>query len=231
MKTKKPLFALFILTALLLSACQVNFITDIESNGSGTYTQEIGFQGDEASMAGLSDGGDDFCANQNEELPPGTSIRQETRNEDETWCIYETPFNSIEDLKAIYGATDTRINDISLVDGKLTYDISLDLSSDSSDVPMADIFWTVSMPGKIVENNASEQIDNTLKWTILAGQVNEIRAVSEVGGLSLDLGKSVIWYILGGGVFLCLCCFVPLLIGGVAFFLIRRKKTSETSAA
>ena len=228
MKSQKlaPFF-LLVLLALLLSACQVNFITDIKSNGSGTYIQEIGFQGDEASMAGLSDGGEDFCAKQNEELPPGTSIRQETRNENETWCIYETPFKSIEDLKAIYGMTDTRINEISIADGKLTYDISLDLSGDSGAPMGADIFWIVNMPGKLVENNASEQIDNTLKWKLLGGQVNNIRAVSEVGGFSLDLGGDVIWYIFGGGAFLCLCCFVPLVIGAIIFFLLRKKQASS----
>ncbi len=228
MKSQKlASFFLLVLLALLLSACQVNFITDIKSNGSGAYIQEIGFQGDEASMAGLSDGGEDFCAKQNEELPPGTSIRQETRNEGETWCIYETPFNSIEDLKTIYGATDTRINEISIADGKLTYDISLDLSGDSGAPMGADIFWIVNMPGKLIENNASEQIDNTLKWKLLGGQVNNIRAVSEVGGFSLDLGGDALWCIFGGGAFLCMCCFVPLVIGGgLGFYFWRKKKAS-----
>lgn len=234
MKSQKlaPFF-LLVLLALLLSACQVNFITDIKSNGSGTYIQEVGFQGDEASMAGLSDGGEDFCAKQNEELPPGTAIRQETRNEDETWCIYETPFSSLDDLKTIYGTTDTRVNEISIADGKLTYDISLDLSGDSSAPMGADIFWIVSMPGNLVENNASEQSDNTLKWKLIGGQVNNIRAVSEVGGLSLDFGEDAIWYVFGGGLFLCLCCFVPLLIGAIAFFLIRKKQagSAEPSSA
>jgi hypothetical protein len=224
MKTRKNLVVLFVFAAFLLSACQVNFITDIQSNGSGTYTQEIGFQGDEASMAGLSAGDEEFCAKQNEDLPPGTTIRQETRNENETWCVYESPFKSLDDLKSIYGMTDTRINDISLVDGILTYDISLDLSGDGGAPMGADIAWIVTLPGSIIENNASEQMDKTLKWKLVGGQVNNIRAVSEVGGLNLDFDGGFLWYIFGGGVLLCLCCFVPLLIAGLAFFLIRRKK-------
>ena len=232
MKNKKIILALFIFSALLLSACKVNFITDIQGNGSGTYTQEIGFQGDEASMAGLSEGGEDFCAKQNEDLPPGTITRQETRNENETWCVYETPFASLDDLKAIYSQADTRINDLSLADGTLTYDLSLDLSGDDSSAPMgADIFWVVTLPGKIIENNASEQSDNTLKWKMVGGEVNNLRAASEVGELNFGLGGTWIAYVLGGGVFLCLCCFVPLVIATLAFFLIRRKKQSETSAA
>jgi hypothetical protein len=32
--------------------------------------------------------------------------------------------------------------------------------------------------------------------------------------------------VVGGVVFLCLCCFVPLVIAGVVFFLMRRKKVT-----
>jgi predicted small secreted protein len=231
MKTRKSrylLIALFIAGALLLSACKVNFITDIKSDGSGNYTQEIGFEGDEATMGDLSADDADFCANQSQDLPPNTTTRKETRNETETWCIYETPFNSLDELQTIYGTTDTLVNEISLVGGKLTYDITLDLSGDtgSSDAPLtADISWNVTLPGRIIENNATEQNNNSLKWKLVPGVVNSIRAVSEPGGL--NLGGDVLWYVLGGGAFLCLFCFLPLVLAGVAFFLIRRKKIAS----
>ena len=225
-KSKLSFIALCIMAVFILSACVVNFNTQINNDGSGTYIQEIGFQGDEASMSGFSTGDENFCANQNDTLPPGTTTRQETRNDNETWCIYETPFASLEDLKSIYSLTDTRINDISLVDGTLTYDISLDLSGDSGAPMGAEINWIVTMPGTILENNASGQVDNTLTWKLLGGSVNDIRAVSEIGGFSL--GGDTLNYILGGGAFLCLCCILPLLIAGVAFILIRKKKATAT---
>lgn len=221
MKVRK-LFIIFAiaLSAILLSACKVNFITEIDSKGSGKYVQEIGFQGDEASMAGLSSAGEDFCASQNQDLPPGTAIRQETRNEDETWCIYETEFASLEELKAIYSATDTSVNEISLADGKLTYDITLDLRGDSN-IPMgADLTWSVVMPGNIIEHNATMQNGNRLSWKLLGGATNEIHAVSEVGLFS----GNTLWYVLGGGAALGLCCVGLLAIGGVVFFLVRRNK-------
>ncbi len=226
-KSRFLLIALFIAATLLLSACKVNFITDIKSDGSGSYTQEIGFQGDETTAGGLSAGDADFCAKEAKDLPPNSTTRKETRNETETWCIYETPFKSLEDLKTIYGMTDTVINEISLVDGKLTYDISLDLSGDtgSSEAPLtADIYWNLTLPGRVTENNATEQNNNSLKWRLVPGTVNSIRAVSEPGGL--NLGGDVLWYVLGGGAFLCLCCILPLLIAGLAFFFIRRKKSA-----
>jgi len=221
--SKLLILSLFFAITILLTSCQINFITDIKSDGSGMYSQEIGFQGDEASMAGLSAGDEGFCADQNQTTPPGTTIRQETRNENETWCIYETQFKSLDDLKSIYDATETGINDISLTDGKITYDITLDLSGDNQPPMGADIYWIVTLPGKIIENNAAEQNGNTLKWKLLIGQANNIRVVSEVK-------NNLLMYILGGGAFLCLCCFVPLVVAGAVFFLIRRKKNTQATA-
>jgi hypothetical protein len=227
---QKILLVLSLILVLLLSACQVNVITEIGKDGSGVYTQEIGFQGDEASMAGMSADSEDFCANQNDTLPPGTTTRQETRNKDETWCVYETPFNSIEELNNIYSLTDTTINQLTLQDGILTYDLSLDLSGDSA--PMgAEVYWKVTMPGKILENNAAEQMDNTLSWKMIGGEINHIQAVSEVGAAGLDMNfdldlgaESPILVILGGLAVGMFCCLLPLVIAGVAFILIRRKK-------
>jgi hypothetical protein len=221
-KSQFLLIALFAVVVLLLSACQVNFITDIKNDGSGLYTQEIGFQNDEASMAGLTEGDENFCASQNNELPPNTEIRQETRNDNETWCIYETAFTSLDDLKAIYGSTDTRVNDISSADGIFTYDIDLDLGTDSSSMPSGGVLtWTVIMPGKVNENNATQQDGNSLKWDLKVGEVNNIRAVSTTSG-GLNLGGNTPWLI--GGACMCMCLIALVVIGVVAFFVVRNNK-------
>ena len=235
MKTRrfqKIFCALSVLLLLFLSACQVNFMTDISKDGSGTYIQEIGFQGDEASMGGLSSGGEDFCANQNDTLPPGTTTRQETRNEDETWCVYETPFDSLEDLSAIYGLTDTKINKLSLNDGTLTYDLSLDLSGDSGAPMGADIYWKVTLPGNITDNNADEVDGNTLTWKLRGGEFNNIQASSEIGGMNFDFGDDdTLFYVFGGLIGVVFCCMVPLIILAVVFFLIRRNKKKQMNQA
>jgi len=222
-KTQFLLFALLTVLALVLSACQVNIITAIKNDGSGVYTMEIGFQADEASMTGMDPSDENFCANQNQDTPPGTSIRQETRNGDETWCVYETAFTSLAELKTIYGTSDTRVNDISITAGKLTYDITLDMSGDTSEIPGGNVYWIVTMPGSVIENNATEKDGNTLKWALTAGQENNIRAVSNTGGL--DLGGSTLWYILGG-VCLCLCFIVVIVVAVVVFVLLRRKNNA-----
>ncbi|MFZ5879131.1 MAG: LppM family (lipo)protein [Chloroflexota bacterium] len=229
MKTRKLLLIVLVAAlALLLSACQINFITEINDNGSGKYIQEIGFQGDEASMAGLETAGENFCADQNQETPPGTSIRQETRNETETWCIYETPFGSLDELKTLYGGgADTVVNDISMVNGKLTYDITLNLAGDSNAPAGAEMLWIVTLPGRVVEHNSTSQEGNTLTWQLMTGQPNNIRAVSENGQSSDDM----LLYVLGGGAFLGFCCVGLLVVGGGIFFLARRNKKAAPSAA
>lgn len=218
---------------LLLSACEVNFITAFEQDGSGVYTQEIGFESDEAISSGLNPDDEEFCSNQGNSLPPGTTTRKETREDASVWCIYETPFDSVEDLQSIYATTDTQINTLTLEDDTLTYDITLDFSQDSEMAVGMDITWKVTMPGKIIDSNAAEQDGKTLTWILVAGQMNQIYAVSDVGGsgfdLNMDLGldegeNGAILTILGSLAGVFCCCIVPIVVAGIAILLIRRKK-------
>ena len=232
MKTQKfILFSLLVLAALLLSACNLNVITDIKSDGSGAYIQEIGMPTEDLSGFGMT--AESFCAEMGKDMPPGMSARQETRNENELWCIFETEFASLDELKKLYGETDTRINQIALADGELIYDIALDMSGETNTMPGLELNanWIVKMPGKVIETNAAEQDGSTLTWKLALGKENNLRAVSKIGGLGLDLGGDWIWYLLGGGAFLCLCCFLPLVIGAAAFFLLRKKKTAVSEPA
>lgn len=223
-------FGLSVLLALLLSACQVNIKTKIDKNGAGSYIQEIGFQGDEASFSGLNVDDENFCAAQMDSLPPNTETRQETRNGDETWCIYETQFESLEALRAIYGMTDTQINALEMIDGSLTYDITLDLQS-SENAPLgADLFWQVTLPGEITSHNADEVDGNTLIWKLRGGETNSIQASSQVHGLTFNFAdNNDLTYILGG-LMVMACCFLVLIVIGVVVFLLLRRRKARTDS-
>lgn len=224
MKTKKfTLLVLLALTALLLTACKVNVITDIKSDGSGAYIQEFGMTTED--LSGLGMDAETFCDEMGNDMPAGMSARQETRDK-ETWCIFETQFASLDELQKLYGETDTRINQIVISDGELIYDVTLDMSGESDSMAGMGLNanWIVKMPGKVIESNATEQNGSTLTWKLALGKENNLRAVSKVGGAGLDLGDNWIAYAHGGGVFLCLCCFLPLVIGGGAGFYFWRKK-------
>jgi len=222
-KKRILLTAFFILTTLLLTACKINVITDIKSDGTGAYIQEVGIV-----TSDLSDLGMDvatFCDEMGKEIPAGMSARQETRDK-ETWCIFETQFYSLEELEKLYAETETRINQISMTEDEFIYDISLDMTGEENSLPgiTLNANWIVKMPGRVTESNASEQNGNTLTWKLQIGQENNIRAVSKLGGP--DFGGDWLGYVLGGGAFLCLCCFVPLVIGGLVFFFVRKKKAA-----
>jgi len=224
MKTQKfVLFSLLGLAALLLSACNLNVITDIKSDGSGAYIQEIGMPTED--LSGLGMNVESFCAEMGKDMPPGMSAREETRNKTEIWCVFETKFASLDELEKLYGETDTRINQIALAEDELIYDITLDMSGESGDATGMSLNanWILKMPGKVLESNATEQDGNTLTWKLAIGKENNLRAVSKTGDLNFDFGGDWLRYLFGGGVFLCLCCFVPLVIAAVAFFFLRKK--------
>jgi hypothetical protein len=96
-------------------------------------------------------------------------------------------------------------------------------------MPMGDLNWIVNMPGSVTNHNATEANGNTLRWKLVMGQKHNMHAESNANGF--NLGGDALWYVVGGVVFLCLCCFVPLVIAGVVFFLMRRKKAAAISPA
>jgi hypothetical protein len=211
----------------LLSGCKANLITKINNDGSGLFTQEIGFTAEEVStLSGLGSGGD-LCTStvtQMNDLPNNPEMRQETRG-DETWCIFEVPFATLEDLITIYKSSDTSINDISLVDGKLHYDITMDLSNETSMTAPIQMKWILTMPGKVSNHNADEVSGSTLTWNLPTGQAVNMYADSSTGGLFSNT------YILIGIGLLCLCILMVLVIGGVVFFVVSRNKKKQSPVA
>ena len=95
----------------------------------------------------------------------------------------------------------------------------------------ADIFWQVTLPGKITDHNADEVDGNTLTWKLRGGENNIIHATSSLGGVNLNFGEDEnLIYILGGILGFGLCCIVPIAIGVIVFLLMRRNKKKQAEA-
>lgn len=222
MKTRTSRFWLILglaVAALVLSACKAHFITDLKADGSGTFSQEMGFTSDEASTMGLSSS-EDFCSGvdtQTSELPPNTRVYKETRGE-ETWCIFESSFNSLAELQTIYDSMDVTTNQLSITNGTVTYDVNLDLTDSSNTTGAVEMKWIVTMPGSIRSNNADEVNGRTLTWNLMAGAGNHIQASSA----STDY---TIWIIVAVGL-ACLCGVAVVVIAVVVFFVLRKKKAA-----
>jgi len=229
--TRISFYFIAICILFLLTSCSANLITSIESDGSGLYTQEVGFTAEEISSLsslGTETSICDSTQSDMSDMPANTVMREEKRGE-ETWCIFEAPFSSLDELKSIYGSTDITINDISLNDKKFSYDVSLDMSGGdfNSALGMINMKWIVEMPGNVTDNNADEAKGSTLTWNLIPGTDVNIHAESSVGGLSSIRSE----YILIGIAVLCLCILMLVIMAVVVFLVVRRNKTKQTPAA
>ena len=216
-----------VFTLFLLSSCKANMITSIDPDGSGLYAQEIGFTVEEMNSLnsmGSETGICDSTQSDMSDMPSNTVMHEEKRGE-ETWCIFESPFVSLNELKSIYGNTDIVINDISLVDDNFNYDISLDLTGGDfgSALGMINMKWIVEMPGRVSSHNADEADGSTLTWNLTPGNMINIQAESTNGGLPSFSTK----YLLIGIVLLCLCILMLLFIALLVFFVVRRNKKDQ----
>jgi hypothetical protein len=219
-------FLIAISSILFLSGCKANIITRINPDGSGTFVEEIGFTAEEvSSLNSMGTSGTSFCSSTESEMssmPANTVMSEETRG-DETWCIFEAPFATLEELKSAYGSTDIVINDISLANGKIRYDIGLDMSTGdfgSTTYGLLDMKWIVEMPGKVSNHNADEINGSTLTWTLTPGENLNMVAESSTS-------SATIWWIIGGMAVLCLCLLVILAVGLVIFFVVRKNKKAQ----
>jgi len=225
--TRISLFFIAIFTLFLLSSCKANMITDIKSDGSGLYTQEIGFTADEINSINSMGGGTSLCDSTQSDLssmPANTTKREEKRG-DETWCVFEAPFTSLDELRSFYGNSDIVINDISLVDNVYNYDVTLDTggSDFSSSFGMINMKWIVKMPGKVTNHNADEVDGSKLTWNLAYGQTIHIYAESKKSVFPSISNTTIL---IGLGL-LCLCILMLVLIVVVVFLLVRKNKANK----
>lgn len=217
------------LVMFLLPACTANFITDIQSDGSGLFTQEYIMSIDELTSYGYTVG-EDVCTEEMgmdlSEMPPGTILRQEESEEDIT-CIFETSFASMDELQTIYGDyLDSIVNDLRIENNKVYYDVTLDLGEENILEMGFLASWIVKFPGTVSEHNADTQQGNTLTWDMTSGGLLNIRAVSDAG-----VGSSTVWWVVGIVSF-CLCLIVLAAVITLIVVLMRRnKKKGESQPA
>jgi hypothetical protein len=171
-----------IVCTLLLTGChKLEATTRIKPDSSGELQMGIGFSAEErTNMEKQGSNPQDFCntAQQN----PNIVITQEQRG-DETWCMSVVKFKDLEELRGLYGEKEgIKINRLEISDGKFYYDIDVDtLSEDSSFSVLADIKWSLELPGAPIDHNADQVEGNTLTWipTPQSGVIH-LRAESEV---------------------------------------------------
>lgn len=226
MRSKWIAYGLLAAGLLLVAGCKVNALTTVKSDGSGEFRAEMGFTPDEVAQLGqMSSGGSQDICNTAEQsgqsLPPGTTFKQEQRG-NETWCVAAAPFASIDELQKIYAdMSGVTVQQLDIKDGKLTYDVSLDLSQEGSSPVPVQATWQLTVPGAIGANNADKVDGSTLIWNLTPGNTVELKAESGLGGLSLPFSVPGWLYAVAGG---CLCLVVLIVIAVIVIVLVRRRK-------
>jgi len=231
MKSTRTRIVLVLLSAVglfLLSSCTANLITELKSDGSGFFSQEYIVTQDELTSSGITPG-ENLCTKDMgldlSDMAPGTTVRQE-QNGDETRCIFETSFASLDELQTIYtDYMDATVNDLRIEAGKAYYDVTVNMG-DGQDTMGFLVYWIVKMPGSISDHNATEKDGNSLTWEIpSSGDVN-MHATSKTGGISIS--NSTWWWVAGiGAACLCLVLVVAVIVL-VIFLALRNKKKAET---
>jgi hypothetical protein len=217
---------LAIIAAGLLSGCKANVVTKINGDGSGKFSQEIGFTKEELSSLSSLGSGVDFCSTLgSNNSVSGQSVNQEKRG-DETWCVFETPFASLDELKTLYSSSDTSVNDLSINNGQLHYNVTINLSGANATTGLLQTKWILIMPGRVTNHNADEVKGSTLTWNLSLGHETNLFADSSTKG-----GLSSIWTIALVVGLICLCMLVILIVAVVLFFVIRNNKKKQTLEA
>jgi len=233
MKSKWIAYGLLAVGLLLVAGCKVNALTTVKSDGSGEFRAEMGFTPDEVAQFGqMSSGGSqDICSSaqqSGQSIPPGTTFKQEQRG-DETWCVAAAPFASIDELQKIYAdMSGVTVQQLDIKDGKLTYDVSLDLGQEGSSPVPVQATWQLTVPGAVGANNADKADGSTLTWNLTPGKTVELKAESGLGGLSLPFSVPRWVYAVVGG---CLCLAVLIVIAVVVIVLVRRRKAPPETGA
>jgi hypothetical protein len=223
---------LTILTAVLLSACNLQIINTIRLDGSNDLITEIGFTPEDKQMlSGLGSTTDDLCSNVQSESgqSAGTTFSKEERG-NETWCTMQMSFTNLDELhKALEEGSGITVNRLEIVDGRLFYDLQVDLSADETNpgqtIPMT-LKWQVSVPGRVISHNASQVDGKTLTWNLTPNQTAHIQVESSLSGGSFPKFPSWLMVIIP---LLCLCCFgFIVVIVIVVFVIVRKRKTEPT---
>jgi hypothetical protein len=189
MKTKITLYLVLLIAAYLLTACLISITTNINEDGSGEFGIIYKFTQDDLSqMAGMGMNADTICADmqsQEGSMPENYAFKQE-KHGDETWCVASESFDDLATVKAGFSAAGLIVNTLEIDSGKLTFDANFDLSGQNTSgmesMPISfSIYYELTVPGKITNNNADSLNGNTAVWALSLSSATSLHLESNLG--------------------------------------------------
>jgi hypothetical protein len=191
----RRLIPLLMLLALLSTACRIesNLIADINADGSGVIGAEIGYDEEAASFIEQFTQGEDPFADSPMAAVPGAQSREEDRGgmhylittaevEDIVAAMEQSaaadPNSLIQEFSVIATADRVEITGRASLAGAMAGAEGMLSPDQLAESVSANIRLT--LPGAILESNATSQDGNTLTWALpIAGGEVEISAVSD----------------------------------------------------
>ena len=160
-KNTFPLIMLFIL-GLFLTACTIEIRTTLDNSGAGRIDISIsnGEQDPTTIFSNVGMTAIELCSQDawgDRIETDATFVLDES--DDTTSCLISIPFESIAKLEGIYTGMDLTVNELSLDEGTIVYDITVDSETEAEDLAVlfqneTGVDWQVALPGEI-------QLDHT----------------------------------------------------------------------
>lgn len=218
--------------AILTSACraEANFILDVNEDGSGEVTADVGIDDELMEVLEGVGGGTDQLLLQ---IPEGTGV-VESREGDMTFFASSQTFSDTEELQealALFEEADATFENFTLVveggGAELNTTVvtpdatqAVEGLGDFGDIGIDEIFTSsllVTLPGELTTSNADEVLsDGTLRWNIpIDGGIIEVMAVTESANSGLPWGLII-------GIVV-----VVLLVAAAALWAQNRRRASE----
>jgi hypothetical protein len=146
------------------------------------------------------------------------------------WCVYTKKLDDLPALEAQWkdDFDHLTIRRLDIKGGTFTADLSwTSFPCSTPDTSVLTCEWSLQMPGKVGDNNATHVDGTTLTWDMSSSSTPyHFTAQSAAGGSS-----STMWIILV--VLTCCCCLVVVLAGGgiAAYFIMRKRNTAPAVPA
>jgi hypothetical protein len=232
----KRLIPLFLVFAVVLSACKIRVeqLTVVNADGSGEVSMIMGF--DDEMMSLVSQSGDDPFADLESEIPEGFTVEQ-IEEEDFTGIRATRPFNSLDEIESVWqDVTEGEATPLTGEEFSITQEgddfvfraafEDLDLGLGEEDTvegfgfegidldEIFDIRVSIRLPGEVAEGDHNADLvepDGTLVW-----RISPTATQRTLEARSSNAGGSLVW--LWG------LLAAVVVAGGVALLLMMRRR-------
>ena len=223
MKMKIPSLMLFVVTALLLTACRIVVNTEVKSDGSGKLRTAVVFTAKEKEDFSQKPENQSktICDGTKQGIPKDATFAEET-HDGETFCITERLFRNLNELREFYaGMNQVKVNTLQFEMGRFIMDVELDLT-DKENGGGLENEWYLTLPGGIGEQNADRLEGQTLIWVVSPGEKAHLHAESmvELNTTPPEAPTNLLVLILVN-------IFVLVLIGSFIIFLLLRQNRQK----